>query len=189
MKNTAIAIVAASRLVFAVARDGVLPFSGWVSRVSAEGQPRNAVIVVWGVAAVVSCTILPSAVAFTSLISAAGVPSAAAYGLICLGRVFLTPNSFPKPKWSLGRWSKPFQVISIFWNGWVVAVLYSPYEFPVTGATLNYAPVIMAGVTIFAVISYWLTPEDAWLPKNRIKHFVESKGEARTTTSEVTQVE
>lgn len=187
--NTAIAIVAASRLVFAVARDGVLPFSGWVSRVSAEGQPRNAVIVVWGVAAVVSCTILPSAVAFTSLISAAGVPSAAAYGLICLGRVFLTPNSFPKPKWSLGRWSKPFQVISIFWNGWVVAVLYSPYEFPVTGATLNYAPVIMAGVTIFAVISYWLTPEDAWLPKNRIKHFVESKGEARTTTSEVTQVE
>lgn len=136
-KNTAIAIVAASRLVFAVARDGVLPFSGWVSRVSPEGQPRNAVIVVWVVAAVVTCTILPSAVAFTSLISAAGVPSAAAYGLICLGRVFLTPNSFPRPKWSLGRWSRPFQVISIFWNGWVVAVLYSPYEFPVSGETLN----------------------------------------------------
>ena len=138
IQNTAIAIVAASRLVFAVARDGVLPFSGWVSQVSAEGQPRNAVIVVWGVAALVSCTILPSAVAFTSLISAAGVPSAAAYGLICLGRVFLTPNSFPTPKWSLGRWSKPFQVISIFWNGWVVAVLYSPYEFPVTGTTSMY---------------------------------------------------
>ncbi|KAF3406619.1 Thiamine transporter thi9 [Talaromyces pinophilus] len=185
--NTAIAIVAASRLVFAVARDGVLPFSGWVSQVSAEGQPRNAVIVVWGVAALVSCTILPSAVAFTSLISAAGVPSAAAYGLICLGRVFLTPNSFPKPKWSLGRWSKPFQIISIFWNGWVVAVLYSPYEFPVTGQTLNYAPVIMGGVTIFAIISWWFTPEDAWLPKRRIQHFVESKGEARETTTEITE--
>ncbi|PYH44753.1 uncharacterized protein BP01DRAFT_392394 [Aspergillus saccharolyticus JOP 1030-1] len=32
--NTAIAITAASRLVFAVARDGVLPFSAWTSRVS-----------------------------------------------------------------------------------------------------------------------------------------------------------
>lgn len=123
--------------MFAVARDGVLPFSGWVSRVSAEGQPRNAVIVVWGVAAIVTCTILPSAVAFTSLISAAGVPSAAAYGLICFGRIFLTPNTFPTPRWSLGRLSKPFQFISIFWNGWVVAVLFSPYYFPVTGQTLN----------------------------------------------------
>lgn len=134
--NTAIAIIAASRLVFAVARDGVLPFSGWVSKVHG-GQPRNAVIVVWGVAALVTCTILPSNVAFTSLVSAAGVPSAAAYGLICLGRLLCTPNRFPKPQWSLGRWSKPFQFIGVFWNGWVVAVLFSPYEWPVTGANLN----------------------------------------------------
>lgn len=136
-QNTAIAIVAASRLVFAVARDGVLPFSGWVSKVSSAGQPDNAVIVVWGVASILACTMLASDVAFTSLISAAGVPSAAAYGLICLGRVFLTPNNFPKPRWSLGRFSRPFQFISIFWNGFVVAVLFSPYLFPVTKETLN----------------------------------------------------
>jgi amino acid transporter len=120
-----------------VARDGVLPASGWVSRVSAEGQPKNAVLVVWGVAAVITCTILPSAVAFTSLVSAAGVPSAAAYGLISLGRLFLTPNEPLDAKWSLGRLSKPFQVISVFWNGWVVAVLFSPYSFPVEASTLN----------------------------------------------------
>lgn len=137
IQNTTIAIVAASRLVFAVARDGVLPFSSWVSRVSPSGQPYNAIKVVWGVAALVTCTILPSNVAFTSLVSAAGVPSAAAYGLICFGRVFLTPKKFPKPRWSLGVLSKPFQIIGIFWNGWVVAILFSPYIFPVTGQTLN----------------------------------------------------
>ncbi|OBU01045.2 hypothetical protein VE01_00917 [Pseudogymnoascus verrucosus] len=175
--NTIIAIVAASRLVFAVARDGVLPFSGWVSHVSAEGQPRNAVLVVWGIASIVTCTILPSGVAFTSLISAAGVPSAAAYGLICFGRFFLTPNNFPKPRWNLGRLSKPFQFIGIFWNGWVVAILFSPYVFPVTGESLNYAPIIMAVVTIFALISWWFTPETSWLPKTRIANFIESKGE------------
>ncbi|OBT72264.1 hypothetical protein VF21_08175 [Pseudogymnoascus sp. 05NY08] len=175
--NTIIAIVAASRLVFAVARDGVLPFSGWVSRVSAEGQPRNAVFVVWGIASIVTCTILPSSVAFTSLISAAGVPSAAAYGLICFGRFFLTPNDFRKPRWNLGRLSKPFQFIGIFWNGWVVAILFSPYVFPVTGESLNYAPIIMAVVTIFALISWWFTPTTAWLPKTRIANFIESKGE------------
>ncbi|BAE61510.1 hypothetical protein AFCA_007880 [Aspergillus flavus] len=181
--NTAIAIVAASRLVFAVARDGVLPFSSWVSKVH-NGQPRNAVIVVWAVAALVTCTLLPSDVAFTSLVSAAGVPSAAAYGLICLARLICTPKRFPKPQWSLGKWSKPFQFIGVFWNGWVVAVLFSPYAFPVTGANLNYAPIIMAGVTIFALISYFAMPEEAWLPRNRISHFIDSKG-AQATVEEV----
>lgn len=168
LQNTAIAIVAASRLVFAVARDGVLPFSAWVARVSAGGQPVNAVMVVWGVAAIITCTILPSSVAFTSLVSAAGVPSAAAYGLICFGRVFITPTRFPKPRWSLGRLSRPFQFVGIFWNGWVVAVLFSPYVFPVTGQNLNYAPIIMAIVTVFALLCYWLMPEDDWLPSRRI---------------------
>lgn len=139
--NTAIAIVAASRLIFAVARDGVLPFSSWVSQVSSSGQPHNAILVIWIVASIITCTILPSAVAFTSLISAAGVPSAAAYGLICFGRFFLTGGSkgegLRKPRWSLGKWSRPMQFVGIFWNGWVVAVLFSPYEFPVTGETLN----------------------------------------------------
>ncbi|KAL2849329.1 amino acid/polyamine transporter I [Aspergillus pseudodeflectus] len=182
--NTAVAITAASRLVFAVARDGVLPFSSWVSAVH-NGQPRNAVIVVWTVASIITCTLLPSAVAFTSLVSAAGVPSAAAYGLICLARLFLTPNRFPKPAWSLGRLSKPFQVIGVFWNGWVVAVLFSPYAFPVTGENLNYAPVIMAAVTIFALVSYFVMPEDAWLPASRISRFVDSKGVVSETVEEV----
>ncbi|KAM5437322.1 hypothetical protein McanMca71_001066 [Microsporum canis] len=173
--NTTIAIVAASRLVFAVARDGVLPFSSWVSRVSPSGQPYNAIKVVWGVAALVTCTILPSNVAFTSLVSAAGVPSAAAYGLICFGRVFLTPKKFPKPRWSLGALSKPFQIIGIFWNGWVVAILFSPYVFPVTGQTLNYAPIILAGVTIIALVSYWIIPEESWFPSARISKFVEGE--------------
>ncbi|KAI1943729.1 hypothetical protein LOZ66_000314 [Ophidiomyces ophidiicola] len=173
--NTTIAIVAASRLVFAVARDGVLPFSGWVSRVSPSGQPYNAILVVWGVAALVTCTILPSTVAFTSLVSAAGVPSAAAYGLICLGRVFLTAEKFPKPRWSLGRLSRPCQIIGIFWNAWVVAILFSPYQFPVTGQNLNYAPIILSGVTILALISYWVIPEEKWFPNARISKFVNSQ--------------
>ena len=57
----------------------------------------------WGVAAVITCTILPSAVAFTSLVSAAGVPSAAAYGLISLGRLTLTSGEKLEAKWSLGQ--------------------------------------------------------------------------------------
>ncbi|KAL1888285.1 hypothetical protein Sste5346_009677 [Sporothrix stenoceras] len=171
--NTAIAVLAASRLVFAVARDGVLPYSSWVARVDGD-QPRNAVFVVWAVSAIVTCTILPSAVAFTSLVSMAGVPSAAAYGLIALGRLLLTPKTFPKPAWSLGRLSKPFQIITVLYNTWVVAVLFSPYEFPVTASTLNYAPVMMAIITIFAIATWYWFPADTWLPSQTIQNMLEA---------------
>lgn len=38
----------------------------------------------------------------------------------------------------------------------------------------------MAGVTIFALISYFIVPEDKWLPANRISHFIDSKGVTTT---------
>ena len=39
----------------------------------------------------------------------------------------------------------------------------------------------MASVTIFALISYFVMPEDKWLPKNRISHFIDTKGEGRVS--------
>jgi amino acid transporter len=89
-ENTSVAVIAASRLVFAIARDGVLPGSWWISRISPDGQPRNAVKIIWVVSASLLCTILPSPVAFTSLVSAAGVPTITAYALIACTLPFIT---------------------------------------------------------------------------------------------------
>lgn len=38
----------------------------------------------------------------------------------------------------------------------------------------------MCSVTIFALISYFVMPESAWLPRNRISHFIDSKGAVET---------
>jgi len=94
--NTSVAVIAASRLIFAIARDGVLPLSGWIAQVSKDGQPRNAVKVIWAVGSLLLCTILPSPVAFTSLVSAAGVPTITAYALIaCTFPHFLISSARP----------------------------------------------------------------------------------------------
>lgn len=45
----------------------------------------------------------------------------------------------------------------------------------------------MAGVTIFALVSYFVMPEEAWLPRNRISHFIDSKGVVTETVEEVNQ--
>jgi hypothetical protein len=44
------------------------------------------------------------------------------------------------------------------------------------------APIIMAGVTIFAVLSWWFTPADAWLSKNHISRFLEADASAGEET-------
>ena len=166
--NTTVAGVASSRLIWAVARDGVLPFSGWISQVSEKKEPKNAIIVMHAVAAVLLCTILPSPVAFTSLVSAAGVPTITAYALIAFGRSFLTPHQFRHASFSLGRWSRPFTLIALVWNLYLAAVLFSPLEFPVTASTFNYSPVIFGAITILGILTYVLTPEDKWLPAARL---------------------
>lgn len=114
--------MAASRLVYAVARDGVLPLSGWIGQIDAQGQPKNAVTVIYVFAATILCTILPSQVAFTSLVSAGGVPTIAAYGLIALLRLTCTPDNFKSSYFYLGRLAKPFYVSAVIFNALIVAV-------------------------------------------------------------------
>ncbi|KAG9055362.1 hypothetical protein FS842_002427 [Serendipita sp. 407] len=167
--NTSIAIVAASRLIYAVARDGVLPLSGWIGQVTPDGQPRNAVRVMYIFGAILLCTILPSNVAFTSLISAGGVPTIAAYGLIALLRLVLTPDAFKTSHYRLGKLGRPFYAIAVLFQGLVFAVDISPFFFPVTAAYFNYAPVIFGAATIFAILSWWFTPESRWLRTEHLK--------------------
>jgi hypothetical protein len=40
------------------------------------------------------------------------------------------------------------------------------------------APIIMAGVTIFAVLSWWFSPADAWLSKKHSSHSEEADTDA-----------
>lgn len=114
--------MAASRLIFAVARDGVLPLSHWIGQVDHQGQPRNAVTVMYVFGAAILCTILPSQVAFYSLISAGGVPTIAAYGLIGLLRLTRTPNDFRSSYFYLGRFRKVLYALVVVWCALIVAV-------------------------------------------------------------------
>ncbi|KAH9483006.1 putative amino-acid permease [Psilocybe cubensis] len=179
--NTSIAIVAASRLVFAVARDGVLPMSKWIGQVDEKGQPKHAVTVIYLFAATLLCSILPSQVAFTSLVSAGGVPTIAAYGLIALLRFTLTPNSFKTSYFYLGKYRKLFYLVTILFNALVVSVMLSPFYFPVTAENFNFACVIFGSITIFAVCCWYFTPPEKWLRQEQILQALHSTEDEETS--------
>ncbi|XP_006459793.1 hypothetical protein AGABI2DRAFT_184341 [Agaricus bisporus var. bisporus H97] len=161
--NTSVAIVAASRLVFAVARDGVLPLSGWIGQVDEARQPKHAVTVMYIFGAAILCTILPSQVAFFSLVSAGGVPTIAAYGLIALLRLTMTPNNFKQSYFFLGKYRRLCYLVAALFNGLVVAVMLSPFYFPTTPESFNFACVIFGSVTLFGILSWYFTPPEKWL--------------------------
>jgi amino acid transporter len=164
--NTSISLVAVSRLVFAVARDGVFPFSDVLSRVSKSKQPHNAVIFISTIAALLLCTQLPSQVAFSSLISTSAAGSIAAYGLVGIGRTFITRKSFRPGFWDLGWFGVVAAVVTFIWNGFSFAVLcapqYSNSAIDGDSSLFNYAIVIMGGVTIIALLEWWRKSNSDW---------------------------
>ncbi|CAI7591803.1 unnamed protein product [Penicillium pancosmium] len=164
--NTSISLVAVSRLVFAVARDGVFPFSDILSRVSKSKQPHNAVIFISTIAALLLCTQLPSQVAFSSLVSTSAAGSIAAYGLVGIGRTFITRKSFRPGFWDLGWFGVVAAVVTFIWNGFSFAVLcapqYSNSAIDGDSSLFNYAIVIMGGVTIIALLEWWRKSKSDW---------------------------
>ncbi|GAA5955471.1 hypothetical protein JCM8115_006764 [Rhodotorula mucilaginosa] len=172
--NTSLAVTAASRLIFAIARDGILPGSKWIGKVDQNGQPRNAILFIGFIAAILLCTILPSAVAFTSLISCGGVPTIAAYALIPVLRLLFTRGEFANAKWSNGRFSVPFCFIAAAFNLYLLGPLFSPLEFPVTAQNFNFSSVIFVFVTLCGAVSWWVVPEDMWLSRRALKRIEDS---------------
>ncbi|GLI77233.1 hypothetical protein PoHVEF18_005520 [Penicillium ochrochloron] len=164
--NTSISLVAVSRLVFAVARDGVFPFSDVLSRVSKDKQPHNAVIFIASIAALLLCTQLPSQVAFSSLVSTSAAGSIAAYGLVGIGRAFITRTSFRPGVWDMGWFGAVAAVVTFIWNTFAFAVLcapqYSNAAIDAESGLFNYAIVIMGGVTIIALFEWWRKSKDDW---------------------------
>jgi amino acid transporter len=164
--NTSISLVAVSRLVFAVARDGVFPFSDVLSRVSKSKQPHNAVIFIAIIAALLLCTQLPSQVAFASLTSTSAAGSIAAYGIVGFGRAFITRKTFRPGFWDLGRFGVLMAIVTFVWNGFAFAVLCAPQygdsAIDQNSSLFNYAIVIMGGITVVALEEWWRKSRNDW---------------------------
>jgi hypothetical protein len=48
-------------------------------------------------------------------------------------------------------------------------VMISPFYFPVTATTFNFACVIFGSVTIFAILSWYFMAPDKWLRQEQIE--------------------
>ena len=129
---------AASRMVFSMSRDGVLPFSGVLRRVSPRtGTPILPSIAVGVVALLILLINLGQAQIFTAVTSVAVVLVYLAYllvtGPVLLARLRGTLTPVPAGHFSLGRWAVPVNVLAVLWGlgmavnmAWPRAEVYDP---------------------------------------------------------------
>jgi amino acid transporter len=143
-------VASAGRMLFAFSRDGGVPGSGWLKKVSHRYRtPANALIAMCIGAFVLTflafwvgrgiAVVIVTAVSTIFLYAAYGVP-------IYLGMT--TSEWRGKQVWSLGRWSRPIAIVSLIW----IVVLMFLFSFPTSG---NISWPFMVAIVLFLLVYYY----------------------------------
>jgi amino acid transporter len=135
------AMATASRLLFSMARDRILPFSAWIAKVDVKSQtPRNAVWLVWGfgTASILffrRIEMVTNISALASYLGYAGIMVAALGGGRGDGPTFLYS----------ARWERAVQWAALIWTLAVVLALSIP-ETEVEGFETRHLPALSTAV-------------------------------------------
>ena len=143
-------MAAATRLLFALARDNMLPASTFLRRIDPGTQaPREAIIVVWAV----SCIVIPLLQQVKALSSVATVAAYLGYaGIVISGLVVsIRPaQSAMEPSFNLGRWRWPVGLAALVWLVTAILALSLTDITYVTAKTTGVA--VFCGIVIYFVL-------------------------------------
>ncbi|CAF1410935.1 unnamed protein product [Adineta steineri] len=145
-----------SRIGFAMARDGIFPFSKqlrWIWK--RQKIPLVNVIFVFTIDSLFLLLQLVSVTAFSSIISVTTLGYQISYLMPILFRCTTARHTFHLGDFNLGRFSIPIAIISCIWLSITSILMFFPFQYPVTKDNMNYAIVIIGGVALIASI-YWI---------------------------------
>ncbi|MEQ0559302.1 amino acid permease [Amycolatopsis sp. NEAU-NG30] len=150
-------VTANSRMIYAFARDGAIPGSGFWHRINKRTQtPTNAVWLAAGGALLLALPYLWSATAYAAVTSIAVVGLYVAYVIPVFLRV-RRGDSFEPGPWTLGRWGKPIGIVATVWVALIFVLFMLPQVSPVTADSFNYTPiaflVVLGGAALWWVVS------------------------------------
>lgn len=146
-----------SRMVYAFARDGAMPFSKFMHTLNPKTKsPVNAVWVNILVAGVVGILYMINSTAFTAIVSVNTIGSQMSYLVPILLRVTASRNKFQPGPFSLGIFSVPMGWISSLWLMFTCVLFVLPTEAPITPDTMNYAIVPFAFIMICSMTYFFI---------------------------------
>ncbi|KAL9594716.1 MAG: hypothetical protein Q9219_006880 [cf. Caloplaca sp. 3 TL-2023] len=152
--NTINNVAAASRQLYAFARDQGLPFSSFVK--PSRAIPLNAILVCFLTTCLMSLINIGSTVAFNAIVSlgAAGLFSTYLISISCILVKRWRGEPLRPRRWSLGAWGAAVNVAAVLSLLLFYFFSFWPLATPVEGETMNWSITIYGAVVAFALVYY-----------------------------------
>ncbi|KDN50732.1 hypothetical protein RSAG8_01230, partial [Rhizoctonia solani AG-8 WAC10335] len=151
-------VLATSRQVFAFSRDGAMPFSSILYRMNDyTGTPVNTVWFSVIIAGLLGLLAFAGDIAIMAVISIAAIGLYIAYIIPIGARFLFNEGNFKPGPFTLGPLGLPVATIAIAFMSFITIVLLFPSSSAPGVSDMNYAVVVMGGVTIGSVYGgvYW----------------------------------
>lgn len=135
-----------------------VPFHGFLSKVTSEGLPRNAVVVTLVFTALLSLIIIGSSAAFNVFLSFgnAGIMTSYVIIIACIIYRRFDGNKFPDTKFFLGRWGLPINTLALSYLLVALLFCFFPAEPNPTPVEMNWASLMFGTVLILAGSWYFV---------------------------------
>jgi amino acid transporter len=139
-----------ARVMWSQARDGHMPFAGFLGRVSSHRVPFNATVVAFGMTVIFLIAASFSATALAVLAALASLSWALAYGLVVtIGLYGYLTGKLPHRPFNCGRYSLVVFVVAVLWSIVICAALIWQNPSQVGGGMLGS---IAVGAVVYAFI-------------------------------------
>ncbi|KAH7122089.1 amino acid/polyamine transporter I [Dactylonectria estremocensis] len=149
-------ISATSRVVWAFARDGGLPFR--FSKVSDRTKvPTNALVLTAVVISALSLIYVGNATAYYGISSACTLALIVSYAFPLILNVIwgFEHCTLPRGVFTLGRYHRPTAIAALAWSTYLIIFMCFPTMYPVTTVNMNYAIVVFAFGILLATVSWF----------------------------------
>lgn len=152
----------AARVVYALSRDGGIPFSRIWRKVHPRYKvPANAVWLCAVLCMLLGLPILKVNVLFTAITSICTIGWVGGYAVPIFARMIMPSKNFKPGPFYLGRASRPICLIAFLWICYTCSVFLLPTIYPIKWNTLNYAPIAL-GATLGVIMLWWVVDARKW---------------------------
>ncbi|KAJ6482890.1 amino acid/polyamine transporter I [Mycena vitilis] len=148
-------LLAASRQTYAFSRDGALPFSNWLYRMSkTTGTPVNTVVFDAACSLIVGLLVFAGPQAINAVFAISVTALYIAYAIPIVAR-FTGKNDFKPGPFSLGIFSLPVAIVSVLFMLFLGIAFLFPTSPQTDVKSMNYTIVVLGGVLLLSLFWYY----------------------------------
>ncbi|KAI2787275.1 hypothetical protein POX_f07638 [Penicillium oxalicum] len=152
-------VASVSRLTWAFARDGGLPFSPYFAHVDRQHRvPKRAILLVSGAVIILSVINIASETALSAILALSTSSIYISYlipiVMMIIRRFDSSRGAIPFGPWHLGRYGLVINILALIFGLFVCIFVPFPTQIPVTAANMNWSGPVFLGVFLLLLVDW-----------------------------------